>query len=168
MTEQTQPIEPKTPEQLIQELEEIKKQRDEYLAGWQRERADLLNHKKDEVERMKELMAYATEEFLLRMFPILDNLNLAIQAVAKKMPENEKEKGIAQGFLQIGSQIQEFLKSQGIEEVKTEGKFNPEFHESIQEVEANGKESGTIIEVAEKGYTLGSKLLRPAKVKIAK
>ncbi len=153
-----------TIEELTKQLEELKQQRDQYLAGWQRERADLLNYKKDEIERMGQLMRYANEGFLLKVFPILDGLERA----EKNIPEDQKQNQVMQGFLQIKSQLDEFLKGQGIEEVETGAHFNPELHESIEEVEVPGKESGQIVEVLEKGYTMGGRLMRPAKVKIAK
>ncbi len=154
----------KTIEELSKELEEIKKQRDEYLAGWQRERADLLNHKKDEVERMQELIKFANEEFLLRVFPIIDSFERAFRMI----PEERKNDQVTQGFLQIQSQFNDFLKAQGVEEVKTEGKFDPKLHEAIEEIKVEGKSPGDIVEVLEKGYTIDGKLIRPAKVKVAK
>ena len=78
-----------------------------------------------------------------------------------------KEDKNVQGFLQIGNQLREFLKSQGVQELKAEQeKFNPEFHEAVGEVE--GEKQGTVEEVVEKGYLLRGKLLRPAKVKVIK
>ena len=142
---------------LKKELEEMKKERDEYLRGWQRARADLLNYKKEEMERIKGLMEYSQAEFLLNMLPILDNLERAEQTIKD------------QGFLQIGKQFRDFLKSQGVEELRVgKEKFNPEFHEAVGEVEGTGLEPGTVAEVVEKGYTLNKKLLKPAKVKTAK
>lgn len=151
-------------EQLQKELAEVKQQKDQYLAGWQRERADLLNYKKDEMERIEGLMKYANAEFLLKIFPMLDNIDRAVQNI----PEAERQNKTIQGFMMIGSQVNDFLKSQGIEEVPATGKFNPEFHEAVGEEQAKDKESGEIIEVIEKGYIHSGKLLRPAKVKIAK
>ena len=114
----------------------MKKERDEYLRGWQRARADLLNYKKEEMERIKGLMEYSQAEFLLNMLPILDNLERAEQTIKD------------QGFLQIGKQFRDFLKSQGVEELRVgKEKFNPEFHEAVGEVERTGLEPGTVAEV---------------------
>src|SRR5438552_1862464 len=59
------------------ELEELKKKSEEYLNGWKRERADFLNYKKDEMERIGSLMKYANEEIILNILPILDSIYLA-------------------------------------------------------------------------------------------
>jgi molecular chaperone GrpE len=172
-------------EDLKKKLEECEKKAAEYLAGWQRERADFLNYKKEEMERIGELLKYANEEFILRILPILDNFNVA----EKKLPENLKKDenpegepavpygaGI-KGFLHIKRQLESLLKNQGLEEIKSLGeKFNPNFHEIIGEVspsEASAKEGkniepGIIVEEIQKGYKINGRLLRPAKVKVTK
>ena len=157
-------------EELKKELEEAKSQRDEYLAGWQRARADFLNHKKEERERMQEFIKFAEEELLVELLPAIDNLELALRAASgQAAPEGEKQNKITQGFLQIAMQLKQFLKDHQVQEIKAEGeKFNPEFHEAVGEVEKERVESGTIVEVLSKGYTLHKKLIRPAKVRIAK
>ena len=66
-------------EELKKQFEECEKQKNEYLAGWQRARADLLNYKKEEMERIGELVGYATEELILKILPILDNFEIAEQ-----------------------------------------------------------------------------------------
>jgi molecular chaperone GrpE len=159
----------------IEELKECEKLKDEYLAGWQRARADLLNYKKEEMERIGELVGYATEELILKMLPILDNFEIA----ENKLSDDLKGDGSVKGVLQIKNQILDFLKSQGVEEIKSVGeKFDPNLHEVVEEVEENDKESGIIIEEIQKGYKINkfdsasakinSRLLRPAKVKIVK
>ncbi len=146
-------------------LQECRKQKDEYLAGWQRARADFLNYKKEEIERMGEILKCAGEEFILKILPILDNLDLA----EKKLPEDLKNNDNIKGLLQIKTQILDFLKAQGVEEIKTAGeKFDPNFHEAIEQVELKDKEPDIIIEEIQKGYKINGRLLKPAKVKVVK
>lgn len=146
-------------------IEELEKQKNEYLAGWQRARADLLNYKKEEMERIGELVGYATEELILKMLPILDNFEIA----ENKLPENLKEDKSVKGVLQIKNQILDFLKSQGVEEIKSAGeKFDPNLHEVVEEMEQKEQESGIIIYEVQKGYKINGRLLRPPKVKIVK
>jgi molecular chaperone GrpE len=150
---------------LKKKLEEIEKQKAEYLAGWQRARADLLNYKKEEMERIGELLKYAMEEYILKILPILDNFSIAME----KLPENLKNDENIKGFSQIKTQVQDFLKSQGVEEIKSVGqKFDANVHEIVSEVEMEGKESGVIVEEIQKGYKMHGHLLRPARVKIIK
>ncbi len=145
------------------ELEECQKQKDEYLAGWQRAKADLINYKKGEMERMGQIVRYASEELMCKILPILDNLERAEEG----MPDEKREDEYFKGFLQIKIQIKDLLKNFGVEEIEALGKkFDPNFHEVVGEVE--GGESGEIKEVLQKGYTLQNKVIRPAKVKVIK
>lgn len=152
-------------EELKKKLEECQKQKDEYLAGWQRARADFLNYKKEEIERIEKILKYAGVELILKFLPILDNFDLA----EKKLPENLKTDINIKGILQLKNQILDFFKKQGVEKIKTVGKkFDLNFHEAIEEIKKGGIESGIILEEIQKGYTLHDKVLRPAKVKVAK
>lgn len=152
-------------EELKKQLKECQKLKDEYLAGWQRSRADLLNYKKEEMERIGEILKYAGEGLILKILPILDNFDL----IEKKLPENLKNDENIRGILKIKTQMQDFLKSQGVEAIESLGKkFDPNFHEVIKEIELKGKESGTIIEEVQKGYLIQGKILRPAKVRVSK
>lgn len=160
-------------EELRKELEECEKQKCEYLSCWQRERADFLNYKKGELERVGELLKCANEGFILKTITILDNFEIAARQnfPSENLSGQEKEriKKVIEGFLQIKKQLQDFLKAQGVEEIKSIGeKFNPNFHEVIGEVEVKDKEKGIIIEEIQKGYKINGRLLRPAKVKIIK
>ena len=159
--------------ELRKELEECQRVKEVYLAGWQRERADFLNYKKEEMERGGDVLKYANEGLILKILPILDNFEI----IEKKMPENLKEDNNVKGLLLLKNQILDFLKSQGVEEIKSMGeKFDPNFHEAVEEVESSfaksaedkKKESGIIIEEIQKGYKITGKLLRPAKVMITK
>ena len=152
-------------EELKKKLDECQKLKDEYLAGWQRARADFLNYKKEELEKVGELIKFSANGLVLRILLILDNFEIA----EKKLPENLKNDENVKGILQIKNQIKDFLKSQGVEEIKSIGeRFDPNFHEVIEEVEVKDKEPGMIIEEIQKGYKINGRLLRPAKVKITK
>jgi molecular chaperone GrpE len=152
-------------EELKKKLEECQKLKDEYLAGWQKERADFLNYKKGELERVGEILKYADVGLISNILPILDNFEVA----EKKLPENLKNDENVKGILQIKNQILDLLKNQGVEEIKSVGeKFDPNFHEIVEGIEAKAKEPGIIIEEIQKGYKIDGRLLRPAKVKVSK
>lgn len=145
-------------------LAECHKQKEEYLAGWQRARADFLNYKKDEMERIAGIIKYAGEEMIVKILPILDNFEKA----EKEIPAEKKDEYL-KGFLQIKTQLQDFLKAQQVEAIGSLGrKFDPNFHEVVEEVAREGKESGIIVEELQKGYSLNGKVIRPAKVKVNK
>ena len=144
-------------EELKKKLEECQKLKDEYLSGWQRERADFLNYKREELERIGEILKYADVGLILNLLPILDNFEIA----EEKLPENLKNDENVKGLLKIKNQIKDFLKSEGVEEIKSIGeRFDPHLHEIVGEVASSealakeGKkiESGVIIEEIQKGY----------------
>ena len=107
------------------------------------------------VEREKELFVkFANSVLILRMLPVLDNLERA--------QEHLKDEGIDL----VIKQFKEALSSEGVNEVEGIGsEFNPEIHEAIAHGEG---EEGKVIEVFEKGYKLGDKIIRPAKVRVGK
>jgi len=150
---------------LKKKLEDFEKQKKEYLSGWQRERADFLNYKKDEFERIGEIVKYANIGIVLKLLLILDNFDAAEKKLSKKARDDKNIKGL----LQIKKQFQDFLKSQSVEQIECLGKkFDPSLHEIIEIIEMKGKSSGTIIEEIQKGYKIHGKILRPTKVKVVK
>lgn len=146
-------------------LQECQKQAGQYLAGWQRARADFLNHKKQEAERLNDFSKYVIQGLILNILPILDNFNL----VEKKLPQNLKKNEYVSGLTQIKIQLQDFLKNQGVEEIKCLGrKFDPNFHEAVDQTEQKNTESGMVLEELQKGYKINGRVLRPSKVKVSK
>ncbi len=146
-------------------LSECQKKCEEYLNCWKRERADFLNYKKDETERMQNLIEYANEELCLKIIPILDSIDIA----RKNAPEDLKDNRWLEGILQIENQLLALLKKEDILPIKALGeKFNPAFMEAVGEAEAQDCEPQTVVEEIQKGYTTHGKLLRAAKVKISK
>lgn len=155
----------KTKKEQQQKLEECQKQKEEYLAGWQRARADFLNYKKEEMARMEEILRYNKETLILKILAILDSFDLA----EKKLPKPLKDDRYIKGFLQMKVQIQDFLKNQGIKEIKTIGQhFDPSLQEIVEEVKIKNKKPGIVVKEVQKGYIWQGKLIRPAKVTITK
>ena len=152
-------------EAIKQELKECQKQRNEYLAGWQRTQADFVNYKKQEAERLKKMVEYANLDLVLKILLILDNFDLAEKNLSKELKDDKNVFGI----LQIKAQILDFLKNLKIEEIKAVGvKFDPNFHEAIEEIECKDKESGIVAEEIQKGYKFQGRVIRPARVKVVK
>ena len=154
-----------TVKDLQKKLKECQGLKDEYLAGWQRARANFLNYKSGELERIGEIIKYADTGLILKILPILDSFEIA----EKNIPDNLKNNENVKGLLQIKAQLRDFLKGLGIEEIGVLGKkFDPNFQEIVEEVEVKEKESGMVIEEVQKGYKIHGKVLRPAKVKVSK
>lgn len=135
-----------------EELKECQKEKAEYLAGWQRAKADFINARKDEEKSRAEFAKYAAEKVLREILPILDSL---------------EKIGNADGTA-IYKQLMQILKREGVEEIKSVGLvFNPMYHEALGQTETDKKEEdGVILEELQKGYMLYDKVLRPSKVKV--
>ncbi len=137
-----------------EKLKKCEQEKKEYLAGWKRAKADLINYKKEEQERMGELTKYIEQEFIAEIILVLDNIELA----ENKTPDKNEW---SEGFSNIKKQILALLKKKGVQqiEVKKGQEFDPNFQEAIEMVEGDGK-SGTISEVVKKGYLLGDKVIK--------
>jgi len=152
----------KTIEEKIKECEE---QKEEYLNGWKRAKADFINYKREEAGRTKEMMNYSKAELLSSIIEILDNFEKA----EEETPEDIKNDNYFQGLLRIKDQFNDFLKSQGVKKVKAIGeKIDLNYHEIVEEVESKEEKSGIVVEEVQKGYLFEGRLLRPAKVKVSK
>jgi molecular chaperone GrpE len=155
----------KDQEKKLTEVEECRQKCEEYLNGWKRAKADLINYKKEESDHLADIAKYTRQNYVYSLLPLVDNLNLTVG----KMPQELLENSHVKGLLMVKLQLEDFLKAQGVEAIKSVGeKFDPNLHEVIQAVEAEGKESGTVVEEARAGYMIDGNLLRPAKVKVAK
>ncbi len=151
-------------EKIEQELKGCLKEKEEYLDGWKRTKAALLNYQKEEGERVLKIIEYRELVIISEIFRIIDNFKIA----KKEITDTQKEDTFIQGLLMIGNQLEDILKKMGIEEINSIGqKFDPNFQEAVELVAMTG-ESGTIIEEVLKGYLKEGKVLRPAKVKIIK
>ncbi|MDO8520973.1 MAG: nucleotide exchange factor GrpE [bacterium] len=155
-----------TPQNLQNDLEErlmqCEKDRDDYRAGWQRAKADIINYKKDEMRRMEELAKYATEDLVEELIGVLDNFDLGIAAM-------ERMGTVEKGVYIIRSQMEDILKKRGLTRilVKVGDEFDPSYAEAIAEEESD-KPPGTILQEIEPGYKLHDKIVRPARVKVSR
>lgn len=146
------------------ELSRCREERDEYLDGWKRAKADFINYKKDEAKRFEGFVKFANEALMRELIMVMDSFDLALQSEETKLNEKTEK-----GLYLIRQQLADVLRQNGVERIRVEAgeKFNPMFHEAIAEAESD-RESGTIIDELERGYMFHGKLLRPARVKIAK
>ena len=151
-----------TPSELEAKLAEAEKQRDEYLAGWQRAKADFINYKKEEIERLQQVAKYGTEEFIRELIVFLDNFELAIAAMEKAGP-------VEKGIYLIRTQVEDILKRRAVERisVKPGDAFDTSFMESVAEVEGTAP-PGTVADEIEAGYRVHEKIIRPVRVRLVK
>ena len=139
-----------------------------YLDGWQRAQADLVNYKKDEGKRLEDLGRFITQSMLSDLLPVLDSFDLALQSLQQPGSGSQSNQ-LEQGVLMIRSQLTDAFKKRGVAQIEVipGDEFNPEKHESIGEVESD-KPAGTVAEEVQKGYTIAGRVIRPARVRLAK
>jgi molecular chaperone GrpE len=141
------------------EMEELKQQLEEYKQTLLQVRADFENYKRRTARHFEEVGDFAKSELLKKLLPIVDDFERALSF------ENNP---YAEGMQMIYRQLIDFLKKEGVERMETVGKeFDPNLHEAVGWVESEDKD-GIIVEEVQAGYTYKGKLLRPAKVKVAR
>ncbi len=154
-----QPISPEPPE-LEKELDKLKQERDEYLNGWKRAKADFINYQKEEMKRQEATMQFGNEYLIRELLPVLDSFLLSLSMIN----DEQAKKGVEMMY----AQLERILSKHGLEPIHSLGmQCDPSSHEALAEVESD-QPSGTIIEELEKGWKLHGKVIRPARVKIAK
>lgn len=149
------------PRDLAADLAACEAKRDEYLAGWQRAKADFINYKKDELVRLEEVARYGNEELLRDLLTVLDNFDLSLRALEKSGP-------VEKGVYLIRTQLSDILTRRGLEKItiKPGDPFDPAIAEAI--AEADGEPPGSIVDEIEAGYRLNGKIIRPARVRVAR
>jgi molecular chaperone GrpE len=107
------------------------------------------------------LVARAAERLVRELLPVLDDLERALQAA-----EQHEEATLEEGVRLVHRQLAEALRKEGLQEIPTEGRFDPHVHEALLS-QPSEAEAGTVIDVVQKGYRLGDRVLRPARVVVA-
>lgn len=145
------------------ELEKINKERDEYLDGWKRAKAEFINFKKEEAERLKEVARFSIEDVVRDMIIILDSFDLAIAALSKEL-----DTPAGKGVYMIRSQFEDALKKRGLERIISPvgHPFDPVLHEAVAAVPSD-EPAEVVIDEVERGYTLNGRVIRPARVVVS-
>ena len=154
--EQEEAVDQPEQRQPLDELAEARKERDEYLDALQRLKAEFDNYRKRVARDQQELAARAHERLVKELVPILDDLERALA----------HEGDLDEGIRLIHRQFSEALAKEGLTEVPTDGKFDPHTQEALLSQPSDAEE-GDVIQVLQKGYRLGDRVLRPARVVIS-
>jgi molecular chaperone GrpE len=159
-----------TEEDVAELEEEIKKEKDkaeEYLQGWQRERAEFFNYKKRIERDQAQGSQNAVGSAIRRYLDIADDLSRALNN--KNRPAEGEAAVWANGIDLIYRKFLAAFEADGVKMMATDGKyFDPNLHEAISHEDSPDHESGEIIEVVQPGYMLGDRVLRPARVRVAR
>jgi molecular chaperone GrpE len=151
-------------EQDLDELVAKAKQRDDYLALAQRTQADFENFRKRAARDKAEAADRGMGRLAKELLPALDHLELALRATE----EHEGAEDVVKGFRLVHEELLGALERVGIQAFSPKGEpFDPNEHEAMAQHAAEGAESGTVIEVYQRGYRINGQVLRPARVVVA-
>jgi molecular chaperone GrpE len=123
--------------------------------------ADFDNYKKRAARERAEYVTHANERLVKELLPILDDLERALDAVGE-----HQEATVEEGVRLVHRSLASLLERNGVKEIDTEGKFDPHVHEALLSQPSDAEE-GSVIDVVQKGYTIGDRVVRPARVVIA-
>ncbi len=153
--------------QVEADLEALLKERDDYLDLAKRTKADFENFRKRMSTEVQAAGARGKAELARDVVTVVDNLERALQAAGID-PEGDSADGLAHGVLLVFRSLRDTLGRNGIEAIDPKGeKFDPRWQEALSTIAADGTESGTVVEVLQKGYRLDEQLIRPARVVVS-
>lgn len=154
------------------ELEALKRQCEEYLAGWKRAQADYANLARETERSKQEFAKFASEQTLLKLLPVIDQFETAMQFMPRTdtLPEADRA-SIAtwhKGLEAIRTLWEQAAKDLGLERVAANGPLDPSVHEALTEESSQSIPSGHVVRAVQNGWTLNGRLIRPAKVIVSK
>ena len=142
--------------------EEAVKYKDQYVRLY----AEFENARKRMERDRQEFVKYANEGLIAEFLNILDNLERSVEAA---QAEHEDYQAFLKGVEMIMAQIHEMLKRNGVKPIEAKSRmFDPHSHEVLLQEESDAVDEGTVLEELQKGYTLGDRVIRTSKVKVAK
>jgi molecular chaperone GrpE len=137
------------------------------VAKWKelslRTAAEMENLRKRTAREREEAIRYANQRLLEELLPVIDNFEMGMQAASQ-----DTSSMIYIGMDMVRRQLNEFLASQGVEEIPATGNFDPNLHDAVAQEDCAAGEEGRILRVTRRGFKLRDRLLRPASVVVSK
>jgi molecular chaperone GrpE len=160
----------------VDPLESVTRERDEYLDALQRLKAEFDNYRKRVARDQRELAARAHERLMKELVPVLDDLERALEhsrsGAGTSAPERLRqaqaadESTLEEGVRLVHRAFADALAREGLVQIETDGKFDPHTQEALLS-QPSDEEEGNVIQVLQKGYSLGDRVLRPARVVVS-
>ena len=181
---QVEESEPAAPT-LEDELATVTAERDEYLDLLQRVQADFENYRKRAARDRERLVEHAHERLVRELIPILDDLERAAKPPIRdtesdrgnrvevpptklSLPDLRSEyEALREGVRLVEQSLRKALEKEGLVEIETDGAFDPHVHEALSTHAHEDAEPGAVLEVVQRGYCLGDRVVRPARVIVA-
>jgi molecular chaperone GrpE len=142
-------------------LAAVQAERDEAIDRWKRTAADFDNFRKRALREREEYVTLANERLVKELLPVLDDLERALVAATE-----HQEAALEDGVRLVHQALASLLARQGLQEIDAAGKFDPHVHEALLSQPSDAEE-GSVIDVVQKGYKLGDRVVRPARVVVA-
>ena len=139
---------------------EIETLKNDYL----RKQAEFQNFTKRKEKEVEELKKFSSEKIITQFLGSLDNFERAIESSI----ESKDFDSLLKGVEMIVRNLKDIMTSEGVEEISTEGAFNPEYHHAVGVEASEDKKEDEIVKVLQKGYTMKGKVIRPAMVIVCK
>ena len=146
---------------LEEQVAALEAERDEHLNDLKRVAAEFENYRKRVLRDQESLVARAHERLVKELLPVLDDLERALAAA-----EEHEEAKLEEGVRLVHRELAAALAREGLAEIETNGVFDPHVHEALLSQPSEAEE-GSVLEVVQKGYRLGDRVLRPARVVVA-
>jgi molecular chaperone GrpE len=164
-SEETTGPEQAAAEKALAELEErvalLEQERDELIGDLKRVAADFDNYRKRALRDQEALVARAHERLVKELLPVVDDLERALVAA-----EEHEEAKLEEGVRLVHRELRDALAKEGLVEIETDGEFDPHVHEALL-TQPSDEGDGAILQVIQKGYRLGDRVLRPARVVVS-
>ena len=163
---QTEIVEGSEGDPLVQAEEEAVEWKDKYLRAY----ADFENTKKRFARDKSAAISYANESFASDMLAVIDSFDQALASIESVDASNASEvlDKMKEGVYLTHDQLKKVLEKNHIKEISCEGAYDPNLHQAIMQVESDEHESGQVVQVMQKGYTIKDRVLRPAMVSTSK
>ena len=145
-----------------QRLAAAEQKAEEHLDDLKRLAAEFDNYRKRAARDQEQLVARAHERLVKELLPVLDDLERALEAAAA-----HEEAKLEEGVRLVHRALADLLAKEGLVEVQTNGRFDPHVHEALLTQAREDAEPGSVVEVVQRGYRIGDKVVRPARVIVA-
>jgi molecular chaperone GrpE len=160
---------PKAPPQKGQKggmaIDDVLRERDEFLAALQRERAEFMNFKRRTAEERDAMLGLAAEDLIRKVLALADDFDLAVE----HRPHGAVDEAWVEGIAAIDRKLRQLLESEGVTAIDASPglQFDPHEHEAVANVPGTGRTGGEIVEELRRGYRLRDRVIRPALVAVA-
>lgn len=146
------------------EIEKLKAELEDWKQSYMRKQADFQNFSKRKEKELEELRKFSSEKIITKFLGSLDNLERAVEASSSTKDFDSLVKGVEM----IIRNLQDIVSSEGVEEIKSVGEYDPQYHHAVSVEDNPDFKENEIVRVLQKGYTMKGKVIRPAMVTVKK